>query len=351
MDLIVRGSEYQDFLQCRKKWYYGWVEKITPKRPDGKLFFGTMFHKWLENYYNSNCEKLSADLLTSVWLNDQDTKDMEQVEIDEATALLKGVADNYNKTYHENDSKWKILATELEFLVKLEEGIFYTGTIDLVYEVDGKIRFADHKTVTSLDMYEEKSKMDRQISRYWWALKMIAEGIGRVKNADGLWVPFKELEGKEIDGFDYNLIAKSYPKEPVVLKKGGLSKDKSQRTTYDLYLDKIHELNLNEADYVDFLEMLQNKPDLFLRRVNVIRNDSELESAIWEFLYTCGDLHDISMILKTQPQLVDKVTYRNIGNHCDSMCQFKTLCQTTFEGGNVSLVKNLAYKKNEERVK
>lgn len=45
--IIIRGSEYQDFLQCRKKWYYSWYEKIEPKRKDNKLFFGTLFHKWL----------------------------------------------------------------------------------------------------------------------------------------------------------------------------------------------------------------------------------------------------------------------------------------------------------------
>jgi hypothetical protein len=34
-----------------------------------------------------------------------------------------------------------------------------------------KFRFMDHKTVSSISMYEEKAVMDRQISRYWWALK------------------------------------------------------------------------------------------------------------------------------------------------------------------------------------
>jgi hypothetical protein len=352
MELIVRGSEYQDFLNCRKKWYYSWVEKITPKRPDNKLFIGTAFHKWLENYYNNECSKLSADMLTSVWMNEQDTSGMEQTELDDMIKLLKGLAENYDNEYQHNDSLWKILATELEFLIKLDEGIYMTGTIDLVYEVGGKIRFADHKTVASLSMYEEKSKMDRQISRYWWALKQIAAGIGKVKDrnpAVNRWISFPELEGKEIEGFDYNLIAKDVPKEPKVLKSGKLSTDKSQKTTYDKYLAKIHELNQDPIEYYDMLNMLKDKPDPFLKRVNVLRGDAELESAAWEFMYTANDIHDIRTVLRELPHRTETVTYRNIGTQCDMMCQFKALCQTTIEGGNVSLTKNLAYQKKEEK--
>lgn len=360
MELVLRGSEYQSFLTCRKQWFYQWVMGITPKRPDGKLFFGTLFHKWMQLYYNSGCNKIIADMETTIWLNEQDTKDMEQTDIDDMLSLMRGVAENYNKTYYHNDSKWKILGTEVEFIVKLEDDMYYTGTIDLVYEVDGKIRFADHKTVASLTVYEEKSKMDRQISRYWWALEAIAKGIGRVKTVvddKEMWVRWEELIGKEIDGFDYNLIAKDFPKQPRMLKAkkgqsvGDLSQDKSQKTTYDMYLAKIKELNLDPNDYIDMLEMLKNKPDPFLKRVNVLRNASEKESAMWEFMYTAGDIHDVKMMI-SQPNVaahvVEASTYRNIGEHCSHMCSFRTLCQTTIEGGNVSMIMNLGYKKREE---
>lgn len=349
MEMYIRGSEYQDFLNCRKKWYYSWVEGIEPKRPDNKLWFGTAFHKWLENYYNEGCNKLTADLLTSVWINEQDTSGMEQTELDEMIKLLKGVAENYELTYGHNDRQWKVLATELEFLIKLEDDMYMTGTIDLVYEVDGRIRFADHKTVASLTMYEEKSKMDRQISRYWWALKMIAAGIGRVKNAQGLWVPFKELEGKEIDGFDYNLIIKDIPKEPKVLKSGKLSTDKAQKTTHFLYMKAIERMGLDVKDYLEILETLRTKPDQFLKRVNVLRTDIELEASAWEFLYTAGDIHDVKMTVLNKPEATEMLTYRNIGTQCEHMCQFKALCQTTIEGGNIALTKNLAYQTKGEK--
>jgi hypothetical protein len=360
MELILRGSEYQDFLTCRKKWYHGWVEKITPKKADGKLFFGNLFHKWLELYYNNGCNKLQADLELSVWWNEQDLVDMDEVELAEVKTLLNGVRDHYHDTYGSSDSKFKVLATELEFIVKLQEDIYYTGTIDLVYEVDGKIRFADHKTVASISMYEEKARMDRQISRYWWALQMIAKGIGMVKlegkNGDkDMWGTWTDLMDKEIDGFDYNLINKDYPREPKQLKPkkgesvGQLSQDKAQKTTYDKYIKALVKLGLPVEPYKEFLQMLADKPDPFLRRINVQRTQKELSSSIWELLYTGGDIHDVKLLVTEKPEMVDMVTYRNIGTHCEHMCQFKTLCQAEIAGENVSLVRNLGYKKNEER--
>lgn len=350
MDIVVRGSEYQDYLQCRKKWFHGWVEKITPKRPDGKLFFGSLFHKWLEGYYKSGFHIPTADIETREWIENQDTTGMVDGEYDKMMDLYRGVRQNYIDTYHEEDKQWTILGTEVEFLVKLQEGTYMTGTIDLVYEVDGKIRFADHKCVASLDMYEEKSKMDRQISRYWWALDMIAAGIGRIKDKqNNVWVHWTKLEGKEIDGFTYNLIAKDFPREVKMLKSGKPSTDKSQKTTYAKYIGKIEELELNPLDYGDILEILHNKPDPFLRRINVIRTQKELESAVWEFLYTCNDMHDTGVTLVHYPEKLEEVTYRHIGQHCDHMCQFKAICQADIAGDNVQLVKNLSYKKNEER--
>jgi hypothetical protein len=348
-ELIVRGSEYQSFLNCRKQWFYQWVEGIEAKRPDAKLFFGTAFHKWLEYYYNSGCNKILADLETSTWINEQDTKDMDQVAIDDMMNLMRGVAEHYHNTYGETDKNFKVIETEMEFLVKLDEDLFMTGTIDLVYEVDGKIRFMDHKTVASISMYEEKAVMDRQISRYWWALKMIAAGIGRVKDKENdVWVTSQALKDKTIDGFDYNLIAKDFPKEPKVLKSGKLSTDKSQKTTYEKYMDKIEELNLQFFDYDEILKYLKTKPNQFHSRVDVKRSDTELESAAWEFSYTSGDIHDVKMMITENPQSIEPLTYRNITNNCMHMCQFKSLCQTAIDGGNVDMVKNLGYKKREK---
>lgn len=346
-ELILRGSEYSDFLMCRKKWYHSWVENLEPKRPDKKLFFGTAFHKWLEYYYKNGCNRELATVETMVWIESQDTSDMDSVEYAELMNLLDGTTKYYHLTYKDIDNKANVLGTEVEFLVKLDEGIIMTGTIDLILEIDGKVWIFDHKTVSSIQMYVEKSVMDRQISRYWWALDRVFEGIGRVKNEEGLWVRWSEMEGRKVEGFVYNLIAKDYPKPPKLLKSGKLSTDKNQKTSYDLYLLTIQELGQNPEDYKEMLDYLESKPNPFLRRVNVVRTEPELEAATWEFFYTAGDIHDIRLLLEEQPHLTEQITYRNIGHHCMNMCQFRSLCQTAIEGGNISLAKTLGYKEKE----
>jgi hypothetical protein len=355
MELILRGSEYESFLNCRKQWYYAWVEKLQAKKPDAKLFFGTVFHKWLENYYKNGCNAIQADMETTFWFNEQNLKDMPQEEIDDMKKLFRGVRDNYVETWYKDDFQNTVIGTEITFGVLLQEDIYYTGTIDLVYLTpEGKLRFADHKTVSSISMYEEKSKMDRQISRYWWVMQKLTQGIAVIKNEAGEWVKWDRVLGLDVDGFTYNLIGKDFPKEPKQLKPkkgetvGALSQDKSQKTTYKKYAQAIINLGLDHNDYLEMLAMLKNKPDQFCKRIDVIRNQNELDSAMWEFLYTAGDIHDVKLIVTENPQMSEQVCYRNIGTHCQNMCQFKSLCQTTIEGGHVAMVKNLGYKTREE---
>jgi hypothetical protein len=299
-------------------------------------------------------------------MGEQDMSGLEQFEIDELMELLQGVATNYAKTYSDKDKGIEVLGTEVEFLIKLDEEVYMTGTIDLIYKLDGKIRFADHKTVASIQMYVDKAQMDRQISRYWWALEQVAAGVGLIKVAiedvpedapeeeKYKYEKWDELLGKEIDGFDYNLIAKDFPKQPKELKPkkgqlvGALSQDKSQKTTYDLYIAKLDELGHDHGDYAEFLIMLQDKPDLFLNRLNVLRAKVELEASAMEFLYTAGDIRHVKHMIQSDPQMSEAVTYRNIGNQCFSMCNFTAICKTAIEGGNVSLTKNLAYRVKEE---
>jgi hypothetical protein len=347
---IIRGSEYSSFLKCRKQWLYQWVEQIEPKRPDGKLFIGTVFHKFLEYYYQLKDFTMALNK-TDAFIRAHDLSAMEQVEIDEMKKLFQDMSYYYDDVYASDFDKWNVLATELQFLVKLEGDIYMTGTIDLIVEEKetGHIYFLDHKTTSQLSIYEQKAAMDRQISRYWWALRMIQDGVGRIKDTKtGEWVVWNELNGKEIKGFIYNLIAKDTPREPKVLKSGKLSTDKSQKTTYDKFIEKMFELGFESGEYTEILTYLRDKPNPFLKRINIYRNDSELESAAFEFYYTAQDITKVKEVITNAPSLTEHKTYRNITNDCMNMCSYRAICQTAIEGGNVSLVKNLSYRQKEE---
>jgi hypothetical protein len=347
-DYVVRGSEYSSFLRCRKQWQYQWLDNMELKRPDGKLFLGTVVHKFLEYYHTLKDFTMAFNKL-EMYYKAQDLSAMEQIDIDELWNKTVELVTYYHETYESDLVNWNVLATEITFLVKMEQNIYMTGTIDLVLEDEyGQLKFMDHKTVASIQMYEEKAQMDRQISRYWWALQMIIDGIGRIKCPDtGNWIRWNKLEGKTISGFIYNLIGKEVPKEPEILKKGGLSKNKAQKTTYKLYLKALRKHGLNELDYEDMLHHLSDKGNPFQKRVEVTRSVEEIESAAYEFFYTACDMHDVKLLMENSPQAKEQLTYRNITHDCMHMCQFKSLCQAAINGDDVEFTKNMLFRQRE----
>jgi hypothetical protein len=363
---VIRGSEQSDFLRCRKRWNYRWNEGLRPKKLNDKLFIGSLIHKWLEVYYKTGDEVQAVRQMESMWL-EADTQYTDQVELQEMLHLAMNVTNHYWNTYKEPDSELTTIATELEFMVMLDENICYTGTIDWVFQdKEGRIWFADHKTTASLDSYEKNAIMDRQISRYYWALQQIAAGVGRIKGKiieDGvekeIWVESTNLEGKEIYGFIYNLILKDVPKKPELLKKGGLSKAKSQKTTYDLYalaLSDIYGVEIPD-EYGEILLHLKNLPNQYFRRIEVTRLQEEIDAAIWEFYYTAEDMAglrsglDLEKKLGTPPGMTTKPSdklYRNITRDCHWDCPFKALCEAEISGMNTSLLLNTIYEKEDK---
>jgi RecB family exonuclease len=198
---IIRGSEYQDFLRCRKRWNWRWNEGLRSKQVNDKLFTGTLIHKFLEVLYEKWDGREAVNAMFDLY-QETNTEGQDQLQLQEIYQLAFDVSQHYLKTWINTDRDHKTIATELEFLVVLDQetGVVFTGTIDYIFaDAEGRIWFMDHKTTTSIDKYEKNSNMDRQISRYWWALKMITQGVGRVKNKEtGNWETFEPLLGKEI---------------------------------------------------------------------------------------------------------------------------------------------------------
>jgi hypothetical protein len=338
--LEIRGSEASTFQRCRLKWKYSWVDKLKPKRPNGKLWFGTLFHKYLEVLYKTD-NYLEA---TSEWINvfhETDTSRMEQVELDELFNLLSKVSFNYDRKWYDENTKQRTIATELTFRIPYNDDLMYYGTIDRIYlDEDNRLWFTDYKTVASLDQYEDNAEMDRQISRYWWAIQKLKEGEGEVLEGQD-WVTslgsrlFIAGQGKEIAGFVYDIIKKDYPHPPEVLKKGDLSKAKNQKTSYDLYLQALNDNNLHIDAYQDILDYLKTKPDGFFRRVQVFRTQGEVDASLDELAEVAKDM-------------VNPRMYRHITKDCSWDCDFKGLCQASMDGSNVDMLINLMFDKEDE---
>src|SRR5206468_1836877 len=107
-----------------------------------------------------------------------------------------------------------------------------------------------------------------------------------------------------------------------------------------------YEVSANYKEMLDHLQAQETpQGNRFFRRVNVFRNEQEIQAAIQEFYATVQDMHEL---LDRQDRNYDPF-YRNITKDCSWDCQFKALCLASMDGSNVDLIRNLAYEKREER--
>ena len=367
---LVRGSEVSDYLRCRRRWYHKWVLGLTPKRQDGKLFFGSLFHKFVEVLYIKQSPSMAHAEMEDMF-RATNTSRMDQVELDEVWDLAVNVTENYVKMWWEKDRKIRVIATEFTFAIPLANGIVYTGTIDLIWlDEEGRLWFADHKTTIAISKYVDKADMDRQISRYFWALQQLAAGNGYVwSHKLEKWMPAshwaEEYQVPQPHGFIYNIILKDYPEPIELLKKGGMSVAKAQKTTYDMYLQALigygfavmspDNVVIADDKYLEMLNHLKNQEDengnKFFRRMKVYRQPEELDAAIQEFYATAHEM--VQMREKIESGEYMKMDYdplyRNITDDCGWDCGTKGLCQSTMDGSSGSQTIAMFYEKEEPK--
>lgn len=211
----ISHSEATAYMDCPKKWdliYNKGVKKTSPH-----LDFGVIAHKVLESREIPD-ETLYPNLKET--FNIKSWKNYFSNVISEIDKILKD---------------YEILDKELK--IKSDDGI--VGVIDLVCKKDNNIYLFDYKFTNNekdyLDIY-----LDEQLKLYAYLYSK-----KNWVNIDNIYVGYISIPKTELD-------------EPVVLKNGKLSKNKSQCTTKDLYLQAIKEHGLDIAEYEDFLSELKS---------------------------------------------------------------------------------------------
>ncbi|MDY0291963.1 MAG: PD-(D/E)XK nuclease family protein [Desulfuromonadaceae bacterium] len=234
----ISYTEIQTYLDCQKKHEWSYIKGASYTTPH--FDFGSMAHKVLETRKIPN-EALYPEL-----------KD------------YFGIAswENYfTQIFKELDiflQDYNILHREL--YVETEE---LKGVIDLVVEhkETKKITLLDYKFTSHYkDLIDIQT--DQQLYVYVY-----------------LWQKYSGNKSLDVN-IGYISIPKYELLPPRVLKSGALSKDKAQKTTYNLYLESIEKLGLNIEDYKDILDDIKNKTVLntltigvnYDRFVNVIVN-------------------------------------------------------------------------------
>ena len=320
----ISTTEREEFKRCRRRWDFSSLSRkgLEPKKASIPLWFGTGIHYGLEKYYSGQghsyehfaewADKQFAQFKEKLVLYPEQIKELEDMK-ELGVKMLEGYETwAAVEDFHPERGFKQVLHTEVEFQTPIldEEDnplrftdargqvweLHLVGRLDLVVEdFDGRIWLMDHKT--SKDKLDpEILILNDQMTVYLWAAQQVF--------------------GVRFEGALYNVLRKKLPTVPRVLANGkGLSKDKSIDTTYEVYLQAIHDNGFNEEDYQDILQHLQNKPNTFYQRERIRRNQYEIAMAGYMLR-----LEGIDM-------LNDPFIYTNATWDCRWDCDFVSVCK------------------------
>lgn len=312
------ASKCNRFRRCKHAYYYGYVlelsrisKAIAPSR-------GSLIHACLETHYSGGDWTVPIAELKIDWDKLFDEERAEWGDLPKETyRIMRG----YLAAYKIADSTLKTLATEIPFSIPLGTHT-YTGYIDWIYEDDSGVWVVDHKTTKNLPS-EQELYMDMQTLMYYEACRTDKNLI-------------KLLEGKKLAGVVFNHIRTKAPKEPQLLKNGGISKAACD-TDVATYFETVKKNGLDINDYKDMIEKL--KGNIFFRRTKIPVSEVTLDILKSELIAT---LDEIDAIKAPYPRTLLK-------GRCTWDCEFAPLCFGELAGMNTEGIMKENYEQKEAR--
>ena len=324
--LKISISDLGYFSGCRRQWYWGNI--YTPKYPPPAYFVGSAAHEGLETYYKTRDSQQVTDAVEKfIDKTLQDVSDnpieyggessIEQYE--ELAELSRQMVANYLRYDAELPFQGKVEEIESTIRIKIphpdEEPtmIILSGRIDLIISDDqGGLWIVDHKTSSSYTPGLPGLDVDEQLTGYMY---LVWKRTGIVPK-----------------GVIYNVLLKKAPSAPRLLKNGDLSQDKSQATTYDLYMKEIAALGQDPFKYDSMLTYLKEKGwDGFFFREAAGRNLHELKSFEERVLVKAADIARIYL----NP---DVWAYPSPSTYSCNYCQYLSACKSKEDGGDYKTI-------------
>lgn len=339
--IYVRTSERGNFKKCRRLWDYTSQNRMNLERVkmNKNLAFGIDIHKGLEAYYSPKSWHVPTEVKTNkaiirfaTSIQVRQTKedkarggldDERKQEYAELRELGIGMLSRYGEWAEKRDT-FTPIAVEMKYQILIidEEGVplvinghpvVYQIRVDLLLRDEyGFLWVLDHKTTAYLDDLSFLD-VDTQLSTYPWVVESVL--------------------GEQVKGTIYNELVKSVPEKPKVLKKGNLSVDKKQNTTYELFMESIREKNLDTAPYEDMLEYLRENPRDYFRRTPSGRTPEELT---YQGTLVLEEIRDMFLGREGDgPSIYPNPSKINCRN-----CDFKPPCTIENERGDVEFILN-----------
>lgn len=156
--VIITHSDIQNYLTCRRKWYYDYVLDFrSPEKPTGPLSLGTRVHAALEHYYLGETddpvawiEQKGRDDLAALDVNDE-TKPWDYDQMYEDMIIGRNCVELYMNwlTAESADANFRTVSVEEKVEVPILDGrATLRGKVDLLQEdiTSGLMCSTDWKT-------------------------------------------------------------------------------------------------------------------------------------------------------------------------------------------------------------
>jgi hypothetical protein len=162
----IDNSQLQTFKDCPERYRLKYIEglhKIEEGIEHQHVNFGKAIHSGLEVHYKGGSLKEVKEAFVKVYPVSLDPEDLAKTPENGVLVLEK-----YIEHYRNEDSSWKVLATEVTDSFKLTDTVEFLVKIDLVIERQGCVYFMDHKTTgkTFNWMYWDRFEPNSQITGY-----------------------------------------------------------------------------------------------------------------------------------------------------------------------------------------
>ena len=176
--------------QCKRKWFYKYIEKLYPKvEDDGSATFGSFTHDVAEHFSGSNLKDLFS--LAKEKLEDYPINETYKPKV--KSTLL-----NFFKYYKENLEQLgngKVKREQKFNIPSHIEGYYLTGLVDLLIVKNGKLIIADYKT------NKKEKDNTKQLSFYFLILKLL--GIVKKDEIDCeiIYLALEDKDDLEIENY------------------------------------------------------------------------------------------------------------------------------------------------------
>jgi hypothetical protein len=206
---------------------------------------------------------------------------------------------------------------EHQFEIEVETDITFTGRLDFLCQTKGgrtTLRWlGEHKTFNQLPNEDHRWK-DLQSAVYFRAIDMLG------------WI------GKHhLDGVCWDYIHSKPPKQPQLLKKGGLSTRKLN-TLPSVIVRAARENNVPIKDVTDLLDHAEEHRHEYFKRIYTPINQEVVDYNWNGFLDTAHEILDNR----------GKNTQQTIGRHCE-WCDYEAICRARMLGHDADFVIETQY--------